>query len=223
MTRSRFRSVFAPFALTAVLAVVVVIGRLTWEARTALRNGDARKGEGAASEAVAHYLDAARAHYPGNPYAGEALDRLLGMAEASPGGEAVNEHVARRALEAFRAAVLATRSVYVPRAADLENVNARLAAMYARSETRGRPGVAVNAVELSRRQQWHLEKLTPLPGPSLLWSVVALLGLAIWLSAVAAFITRALTPNMKIVRGPALGAGLAFVCGLTLFLLGLAQ
>lgn len=220
MSRSRFASALLPLALTAVLALAVVLARLTWEARAALQRGDVRSAQGASVEAMSHYLDAARAHYPGNPYAGQALDRLLGMAESGPDGTAVSDEKARRALEHFRAAVLATRSVYVPRAADLERTNARLAELYARWETRGRPSVPS---DLAGRRRWHLEKLTKLPGPSLAWSILALLGLALWLAAVAAFITRALTPNMKIIRGPALGAGLAFICGLALFLIGLAH
>ncbi len=217
------------WALSLTGAILVALGfvlvRLTLEARSSLILADARMDAGEVSEAIAHYLDAARASYPGNPYARQAFDRLWQLAtpsQAAPLATSPGEEteVVRQALEAFRAAVLSTRSVYVSRGAHLGEANARLAEIYARREGRNaRP----DARAFEQRRQWHLHRLAVIPGPKLLWVVTALLGLAMWLGAVAAFITKALTPNMRIKRGPALGAGLAFVCGFGLFLLGLIQ
>lgn len=216
------------WALSLSGAILVALGfvllRLTLEARSSLNLADARKDAGEVSEAIAHYLDAARASYPGNPFAKQALDRLWQLASpaqlplATPPGE--EPEVVRQALEAFRAAVLSTRSFYVSRASKLDEANARLAEIYARREGRNARPVA-RAFE--QRRQWHVQRLAVIPGPKLVWVVTALVGLIIWLGAIAAFITKALTPSMRVKRGPALGAGLAFVCGFGLFLLGLIQ
>lgn len=207
------------------MALGFVLLRLTLEARSSLILADARKDAGEVSEAIAHYLDAARASYPGNPFAKQAFDRLWQLAApsqraplvTSPGEE---PEVVRQSLEAYRAAVLSTRSVYVSRASNLSEANARLAEIYAHRESRN---ARSSAGKFEQRRQWHLQRLAVIPGPKLLWVVTALLGLLMWVGAVAAFITKALTPNMRLKRGPALGAGLAFVCGFGLFLLGLIQ
>lgn len=223
----RLRAIVAPVLLAALLGLAVVVVRLALDARTALALGDARRSEGAPAEAIAHYLDAARARFPGNTYADLALDRLLGVAEGEdvatglPPAEGSAPEVERAALEAFRAAVMATRSSGLVRRSDLARVNQRLAELYAAWELR-LPGGAGRG-SLPERTQWHLEKLQHVPGPSLVWSLVSLAGLGIWLTAAVLFIVKALTPQMKVNRAPALGAGLAFACGFFLFLLGLVQ
>ena len=208
-----------------LVALIIILLRLTVDARAALARGDGRLDAGAPLEAISHYCDAARAAYPGNPYASQALERLWLLGQAQQTGQQASDEnekhvVERHALEAFRAALLATRSFYVPRWADLQVANDRLAGIYARWEGRN---ARHSPSTFEQRHHWHLEKLNSIPGPKVLWVVTALVGLAIWLAAVAAFIVKALTPDMRLKRGPALGSALAFLCGFGLFLLGLCQ
>lgn len=214
----RPRKTWSLLGTALLLALLVVLGRLTWEARAGLARGRALETEGATLEAIAHHLDAARAFYPGNPYAALAFDRLETLAFPSPDAPA-NADVERRALEALRTAVLATRSIYLPHAAAFRKANERLATLYARWESVGQ---ADTPESLARRESFHRDKLNALPGPRPLPALVALAGLFLWVGGAWAFMTRGLTPALNLNRGPALGAVLAFVMGLALFLLGLA-
>ena len=208
------------------LAVLVLVLRLTWDARQFAQQGEAHVRANAYPEACAAFMDAARSYYPGNPYANLAFSRLLQLADLpldTPG--AAEAQLPRRALESFRMAAMATRSIYVPHAAELATVNERLAGLYARWEegTRTAYRQPTKSASLAARHAWHLGKLQTVPGPPWLWSLVGLLGLGLALAAMALFVTKALSPSLKIVRGPALGAGLAFFVGFTLFLLGLSH
>lgn len=223
---SRFKSAVQTTLGALAVALLVLVLRLTWDARQFAEQGEAHVRAGAYVEACAAFMDAARSYYPGNPYANLAFSRLLQLADLPPEtpGVAAAE-LTRRALEAFRMAALATRSVYVPHGAELATVNERLAGIYAKweQEMSGAYRQPVRGSTLAARKAWHLGKLQVVPGPSWLWSGVGLLGLGLSLSAMALFITKALSPTLKLERGPALGAGLAFVVGFALFLLGLTQ
>jgi hypothetical protein len=222
----RFKSAVQTVLGALAVALLVVVLRLTWDARQYAQQGEAHVRAEAYVEACASFMDAARSYYPGNPYANVAFSRLLQLADlptTTPG--AAKAELPRRALEAFRMAAMATRSVYVPHATELAVVNERLAGIYARweEETRGAYRSPVKGSSLAARHAWHLQKLQVVPGPSWLWSVVGLFGLGLWLAAMALFVTKALSPTLKVARGPALGAGLAFVVGFALFILGLTQ
>src|SRR3954451_2950479 len=98
--------------LAALIGAAVVVARVAIDGRAALRAGWAAEGRGESLEAIRRYLDAARLTLPGSPWVADALARLEGMAtRAEQGGDATT---ARRALEAMRAALLGSRSFYVP-------------------------------------------------------------------------------------------------------------
>jgi len=210
----------------ATAALLVVVLRLTWDAHKLASYGEMQASRRAYPEACAAFMDAARAYYPGNPYADLAFARLLALADEAPAlGNVVAPDLERRALESFRTAAMATRSTYVPHAAELAKVNERLATIYARweQEARGVYKGSLQGASFEQRKQWHLQKLQEVPGPSWLWSSVAFVGLGIAVGAVVLFIAKALTPALRVQRGPALGAGLAFLVGFALFLLGITQ
>lgn len=208
------------------MALLVLVLRLTWDARQFAQQGEAHVRAAAYVEACVAFMDAARSYYPGNPYANLAFSRLLQLADLPADAPGVGKaKLPRRALESFRMAAMSTRSVYVPHAAELAVVNERLAGIYARWEHEAHAAYRppVKGASLASRHAWHLAKLQTVPGPSWFWSALGLCGLGMSLAAMALFITQALSPSLKIVRGPALGAGLAFLVGFALFLLGLTQ
>ena len=97
-SRPRTGSLLAAAAAVALLALVL---RLGLESRAELGRARAAEAAGSDREAIAFYLDAARAYFPGNPYAGRAFDGLWALAARAQ--QARDGDVERRALDAFRA------------------------------------------------------------------------------------------------------------------------
>jgi hypothetical protein len=198
-----------------LLAAAVVVVRVAVDARAALRAGWAAEGRGENLEAIRRYLDAARTTLPASPWASEALIRLDGMATRA--AERGDGPMARRALEAMRAAILGSRSFYTPAGGWLPGVDARLAQLYAAAED---PAVAPRAT-IEVRRGWHQARLARRPGPRLPFALLALGGLGLWLGGAVTFLRRGLDPALRLQRGPALAAGLIFTLGVTLFVVGL--
>ncbi len=197
------------------LALVVVAGRLLVDGRAALNAGLAAQARGDRGEAIGRYLAAARLYLPGSPHVSVALERLGAMAgEAERGGD---KATARQAWEAVRAALLGTRSFYVPFEDRLDEADRHLAVLYAELEDpQVEPGASPEA-----RRAWHAAKLARRPGPSLPYVLLALGGLGSWIGAAFAFLRRGLDAGLKLRRGPAIASGLAFAVGFALFLVGL--
>jgi hypothetical protein len=202
-------------AVGVALALVVVAGRLLVDARSALRAGQAAEGRGDRLEAIRHYQDAARLYLPRSPFVREALDRLEALATAAAqAGDGPN---VRAALEAERAAILATRSLYIPHGSRLPDIEHRLARLLAAAEDRSvAPGVSFEA-----RAAWHLERLMRRPGPALAYVLLALAGLVLWVGGAVGFFSRGLDARLRLRHPHAIIAGVAFVLGLAMFLGGL--
>jgi hypothetical protein len=198
-----------------LVAAAVLVGRVAVDGRAALRAGESAEGRGERAEAVRHYLDAARFYLPGSATVRRALDHLDGIAR---GAEAAGDPAgARPALEAIRAALLGTRSLYTPYAERLPDVDRRLAAIYAQLEDpRVDPGASIES-----RTAWHASRLARAPGPTVGYVLLALFGLALWLGGAVGFMRRGLDAGLRLRRGPALAAGIIFVVGFALFVTGL--
>lgn len=202
-------------ALLGLTALAVLVGRVLWDSRAAYLGAAAAEARGDRVEAVRGYLDAARLYAPGSPYVRHALDALQDLAA---GAEKTGDRAAaRQALEAIRAALLATRSFYTPYAERLPDVEARLARIYGETESeKVAPGASLEA-----RRAWHASRLGHHPGPATLPVLLAFLGLALWLGALVGFLTRGLDGTLRLRRAPAVLAALVFVVGFTLFLAAL--
>lgn len=198
----------------AILVLGAIVVRLTVDARSALRRGDDALAQAQPERAVLHFLEAARLYVPLSPLHVRALDRLH---EVAAGARAAgNASLERQALEAERAALLGTRSFYTPEAQRLEPLNGRLAELYASAEAARRP-----AETHERRVAWHLQRLQAAPGPSLAASVVALVGLAMWVVALGFFVVRGVDRSLRLQRRAAVTCAVAFALGLVMFLIGL--
>jgi hypothetical protein len=202
-------------AVGVALALVVVAARLLVDARSALRAGQASEGRGDRLEAIRHYQDAARLYLPASPYVRGALDRLEALAAtAAQAGDGPN---VRAALEAERAAILATRSLYIPHRSRLPDIEQRLSRLLAAAEDRSvAPGVSFES-----RAAWHLERLTRRPGPGLAHVLLALAGLVLWVGGAIGFCSRGLDVKLRLRRPHAIIAGVTFIVGLAMFLAGL--
>jgi hypothetical protein len=197
------------------LALVVVCVRLLVESRSALLAGEGSAARGDRFEAIRHYQDAARLYLPASPYVRDALDRLEALAAAAT--QSGDGPVVRAALEAERAAILATRSLYTPNQSRLPKLEGRLAQVLAAAEDRSvAPGVTFEA-----RAAWHLERLSRRPGPALPYVLLALAGLGLWVGSAIVFFSRGLDANLRLRSPHAAVSGVIFALGLTLFLVGL--
>ncbi len=168
------------------------------------------------AEAIAHHRRAARWYAPGNPYAEEALARLetIGLRAEDAG----DVDLALAAHRSIRGAVLGARSFFTPHAARLARADARIAALMGALPPP--PLDAARSVE--ERTALHLSLLQHTPRPSVPWALLALAGLAGWIGAAFAFVTRALDEDDQLVPTEARLWGAVWIVSFGLFLLGLA-
>jgi len=223
----RWRRPLVTVAAVGLGLLALIAGRVVWSSRAEYRRGHGvekhaldqpdpkRRGRGL-RQAVVHYRRAARWYAPGNPYVGRALDRLAAIGHlAEQQGDA---ETALRAYRSIRRAALGARSFYTPHARRLAAANARIAALSARQGGRKR-----GADELARLEAWHKKQLARSRAPSVAWSVVALLGFALWITGAVLFVFRAIGPEDRLRSRPALRWGLVILGGLFVWLLGLTQ
>jgi hypothetical protein len=197
------------------LALVVVAARLLYDARSALHAGEISESRGDRVEAIRHYQDAARLYLPASPYVRDALDRLEALATAA--AQAGDGLSVRAALEAERAAILATRSLYIPSGSRLPDIDRRLARLLAAAEDRS----VAPEVSFEARAAWHLERLARRPGPALTPVLLTLAGLVLWVGGAVGFCSRGLDAKLRLRRAHAMIAGVTFIVGLAIFLVGL--
>jgi hypothetical protein len=192
------------------LALAILTTRLLLDGRTAFRAGAEAEQRGELTAAIRQYLDAGRLYVPGGPYSRHAVDRLdsIAVAAVTRGDYAT----ARSAFEAERAAILGTRSFYIPQQDRLAELERRLARLLAASE------VETAAADFSERAAWHAQRLAEHAGPSVTLVLLALAGLLTWVASTVLFLLRGLDSRLGLRRGPALLAASGFVAGLTVFL-----
>lgn len=192
------------------LALGIVVVRLLVDARAALASGAAAEQRGEMALAIRHYLEAGRLYVPGSPFTTAALDRLdtIAVTAVTQG----DYGTARAAFEAERAAILGTRSFFTPHGGRLPNLERRLARLLAASED---PHAAATFEE---RARWHADRLAERPRPKTPWVLLALLGLAIWLTSAVVFFRHGLDAHLGLRRVPAVLAASGFLVGLALFL-----
>ncbi len=197
-------------AVGVVLALGIVVARLLVDARAALRAGEAAEQQGDRTLAVRHYLDAGRLYVPGSRYTTAALDHLdrIGVSAVTQGDSVT----ARAAFEAERAAILGTRSFYIPHGARLPDLERKLARLLAASEP------DVTPASFAARAGWHASRLAERPQPKTSLVLLALLGLLTWVSSAVVFFRHGLNAQLGLRRVPAVLAASGFLAGLALFL-----
>ncbi len=209
--RAGTRAIAALGVFLFVLTVRVVVA-----SRDELEAGDALVVRGELDAAIAHYRRAARWYAPLSPYPVRALDAL-----ARIGARAEADGDTARALSAFRAvraAILATRSTYVPHEDRLAAADRRIAALMAA----GAPPPIDAGLTRKERERAHLALLERPPGPSLVFSLAAVAGFFVWLTAAFAFSHRAIDADDRLVPGEARRWSALGALGFAIFCAGLA-
>jgi hypothetical protein len=187
-------------ALVAILFAIVAT-RVVWSSRGEWRAATAATGD----DEIAHLGRAARLYAPGNPYSRRAVEKLAAIGRSDPA----------RALAAWRelrSACMATRSFYTPHRALLDEANARIAELMAAADP-GKPDA----------RAWHAARLAQDEAPSVAWTLVALLGLVVWIGGALGLLLRGIGDDDRLQPRKALAWTLAIAVGLTMFFLGLAR
>ena len=108
--------------------------------------------------------------------------------------------------------MLGARSFYVPMADRLPQLNRRLARLMAAIED------PAGGPSFEQRAAWHEQRLAQRLRPKTSLVLMALLGLALWVTSSVVFFRKGLDRNLTLVRTPAVFAGLGFLAGLATFL-----
>lgn len=226
LSRMRF---LLPLVL-GITATGVLYGRFLWQGRQSVRAAELAVAQGDRPEATRSYLDALRAYVPGSPFERRALDGLQAAAAAARrAGDVPGE---RRAWEAVRTGLLATRSLYLPYPTRFSEAQRHLAELDATAAfpPRQRPVPDLDMVPM--RGNAPGRAVRPL-GPAMASTVLALAGFAIWVAAIVLLIRGRIERHpgraMAKASGKDVDAGplrplmlpLLFVVGFALFLLGL--
>lgn len=200
----------------AGVVVAVLVVRVVVASHDELERAAELQREGEVDAAIVHLRRAARWYAPGNPYVTDALDAL-----ASVGREAERQGDRERALFAWRsvrAAILSTRSFYVPHAERLDRADTRIAELMASLDP---PPIDAGKSRAELKAE-HLTLLRSVDRPHVGWTLLLLLGFAAWVGGAFTFAARAIDEEDRIVRAQALRWGGVIGLGLVLWLVGMA-
>ena len=221
--RQALRRKIAAILGIAGLCLGVVVTRAVWEGRGALADGDAAFERGDYREAVARWRRAARWYVPLAPHVTSAYQRLEDLAEQAEGRDDID--TALLAWRGVRGSILSTRSFYTPHSERLSPANRRIAALMARQEAAdpsapGATSTADGTVAVGS-EAWHYALLERDDSPSVWWSIIALLGFAMWIAGALLFALRGVTADDRLVPRMAAYAGMLIVSGLLVWMTGL--
>lgn len=208
------RKVLTTLAISFLLFGVLSV-RTLWQGRTALDAGDTAMSAGIPKDAIRHWRRAARWYLPLAPHVESAYDRLrsLGQSAESEG----DTQTAIAAWTGIRSSVRATRSIYTPFPERLEEADRHIADLMVRWEVE----LGQSADVAPSRVDWHLKLLKIDHMPSTSWSIIALLGLALWIGGGFAFALRGVDAQDQLVPKAAAYSGVMVVIGLLVWLTGL--
>jgi hypothetical protein len=194
--------------------LAVVVTRAVWQGRGALDDGDSALAAGDTEEAIRQWRRAARWYVPFAPHVSDAYDRLEALADLAE--KKGDRRTALAAWQGVRGSILATRSFYTPESDRLEPANRKIADLMSRLDP-------TQPVDMTREElaAWHLELLSRDEAPSVAWSLLAGLGFLVWIGGGVLFAMRGVSPEDRLVRRPAITAGVMVMAGLVLWLVGL--
>lgn len=201
-------------AVVVGFCLAVVVTRAVWQGRGALDDGDRALEANDTEEAIRGWRRAARWYVPLAPHVSDAYARLEALAAlAEKQGDL---RTALAAWQGVRGSILATRSFYTPHEERLEPANRKIAELMSRLDPSP-------PADMSREQlaAWHYELLARDESPSVAWSVIAVLGFLVWIGGGVLFAVRGVSADDRLVRRPAIAAGVLIMAGLVVWLLGL--
>lgn len=200
--------------LGALALYGVMTTRCLLEARAELSQAEVALGQRDLPSAVFHFHAAARWYAPFNVYAQDALRQLEQLAKAAE--LRADLPLALRAYRAVHGALHATRGVAVSDPAQLERVDARIAALMAQE----RPA-EIDADKPREQRERELRELLQVKGPRTLGVLLSCGGFFTWVIAFGVLILRGLDREGRVVRSVARPSFLCVVFGWVAFAIGL--
>ena len=197
-----------------IFCLAVISGRAMWEGRSALSTGDEAHAKGDSEAAIRWWRRSARWYVPLAPHVSDAYERLrsLGRAAEDQGDSAT----ALAAWRGIRSSIRATRSFYTPYSQHIDEADRHIASLMAAQEI-----AEDSKKDHEKREAAHYSLLKLDSMPSVLWSVIALLGLALWIGSGFAFALRAVDDRDRLVPAAAAYSGAGIAIGLVVWLVGL--
>jgi hypothetical protein len=203
--------------LAVVLAILsLIVMRVLMSAREELASADAAFERADLESAVVHYRRAARWYVPASPIHVRALAKLESIGQAAE--RAGDTELALSAYRSVRGSIMAVRSFYVPERARLSRANQRIALLMAEQPA---PGMDLGKSK-AQIQSEHLALLQREPGPSVLWTIVLLVGFFSWVFGAFVFSARAIDEHDRWVVAEAKKWSIVIALGFGLFVLGMA-
>lgn len=199
--------IVAGLAIVALLALV--LGRVASESRTELAAANAYHEEGQIALATEHYRRAIRWAFPLSPYTAEAIAALESLAERlEADGDAPGALSTWRSLSGGLAA---TRYLYSGSHPARENANDQIARLLATHQS-----TAVDAnLSVEQLAADHRRLLSEEISPDPWWGALLLLGMSVWVGALAVMARRGFDSAGRFrwasARGPLWGAFVGFV------------
>lgn len=225
------RRKLAAYAVLLGVCLGVVVTRAVWQGRSALAEGDVALSNGEHRTAIERWRRAARWYVPLAPHVGDAYDRLEDLGDTAAGQGDIETALA--CFRGVRSSILATRSLYTPHGHRLDPANRRIAELMARQEAlvpdlMAAPGAASPPAPSRDADEpavgskaWHYALLSRDDAPSVFWSIIALLGFAMWVSGGLLFALRGVSAKDRLVPRMAAYAGGLIASGLVVWMTGL--
>ena len=230
------RTLFIAVALAGSF-LILVTARVVWSSRHQLLRAREELEQGRLDRAIVSFRRAAHWYAPGNPYCRAAIEHLWSLGQTAE--KQGNERRALLAYRAIRSSILAARSFYTPYQDWLKRANERIAVLMARQKLKARAaaqaggptkdetgktakGETLDPKEYDAAIQQYRRLLERNSLPSVFWSLVALLGLAIWIASGFAFAFRAIDRDDHLQVKPAIFWASAIALGLAIWMAGLA-
>ena len=181
------------------------------EGQDELARAQEARAAGEDDVAVVHLARAARWRLPVVGTHDEAIEELTALADDYVSREPPERTEALACLREVRRALLATRHLWTPDAAQLELVNVRISELMAAQEA----ALGMDTGGEEAAATWHLERLREAPAPRRPWvAALASLGFLGWVVSVGGFIARGLDARGRVRGRAAVRWGLAFLISL---------
>jgi hypothetical protein len=238
-------------ALVVVCFLVLISVRVVTSSRTESLKGDKALKSGKTKVAIKHYRRSARWYAPGNPYVLKSYRALWHIGrEAERQGDQKTALEAYRSIRGAilgcrsfytphakwlprvnRHIAQLMTAQQVKKGVSKELVNHHPAFTGEEKQKAGKKEKTgedtVSKEWMSPREgrkkleAWHLEQLTKTNAPSVGWSLLAILGLIVWIGGGFAFAYRAITPEDKLHARRAVYYGAVIILGLIVWMVGL--
>lgn len=208
------RTALRVIAIIALLFAALAV-RVVASSRSELIEARRLSEKGDIAGSIVHFRRAARWYAPASPYHVQALSELGKIAREAE--RRADKPLALSAYRAIRAAIMSTRSFYIPERDRLNAANRRIADLMASQPP---PPIDAGKSREALRKE-HLALLEAQKGPNIFWTCVLLLGFVAWVGGAFLFSIRAIDDTDRFNWSEARRWGTIIVVGFGVFVLAM--